>query len=104
MNKKTGWIMVIALLGVAIFFGYREIRKSILEEGAVPLVNQILDNSFVSIMAASTEMEVARCNRVSIVERIGNNTYTGVAILDNGNILNVKIKDLGDTIVVEVIE
>ena len=55
-------------------------------------------------MAESMEMEVARCSRVSIVEKIGNNTYTGVAILDNGNILNVKIKDLGETIVVEIIE
>lgn len=104
MNKKTGWILVIALLGVAIFFGYREIRKSTLEESAVSVINQILDNSFSSIMAKSTEMEVARCSRVSIVEKIGNNTYTGVAILDNGNTLNVKIKDLGDSIVVEIIQ
>lgn len=96
--------MVIALLGIAIFFGYREIKKSTLEESAVSVVNQILDNSFASIMAESMEMEVARCSRVSIVEKIGNNTYTGVAILDNGNILNVKIKDLGETIVVEIIE
>lgn len=104
MNRKTGWILVIALLGIAIFFGYREIKKSTLEESAVSVVNQILDNSFASIMAESMEMEVARCSRVSIVEKIGNNTYTGVAILDNGNILNVKIKDLGETIVVEIIE
>ena len=100
MNKKTGWILVLALLGVAVFFGYQEIKKSALEESAVPVVNKILDKSFVAIMAG----EGTKCNRVSIVEKIGNNTYTGVAILDNGNILNVKIKDLGETIVVEIIE
>ena len=100
MNKKTGWILVLALLGVAVFFGHREIKKNILEESAVSVVNQILDKSLLSIMS----VEVAKCNRVSIVEKIGNNTYTGVAFLDNGNILNVKIQDLGESIVVEIIE
>ena len=92
--------MVLTLLGVAVFFGHREIRKSTLEESAVSVVNQILDKSLISIMA----VEVTKCNRVSIVEKIGNNTYTGVAFLDNGNILNVKIQDLGESIVVEIIE
>ncbi len=103
MNKKTGWILVLALLGVAVFFGHREIKKSklsTLEENAVSVVNQILERPLISLMAVGA----TKCNRVSIVETIGDNTYTGVAILDNGNILNVKIKDLGESIVVEIIE
>ncbi len=99
-NKKTGWILFLALLGVAVFFCHREIKKSTLEENAVSVVNQILDKPLFSIMA----VEGTKCNRVSIVEKIGNNTYTGVAILDNGNFLNVKIQDLDESIVVEIIE
>jgi len=104
MNKRTGMVLILALLCVAIFFVYRENRESMLEENAVSTVNKILDNSFAPLIAQAAGMGVARCSRVSIVEKIGSNTYTGVAILDNGNILDVKIEDLGDSIVVEVIE
>lgn len=104
MNKNTILILVLAVLGVAIYFGMGEVRKHTLEESVVPVVDQVINNPLVNLMAESLEIEVAKCNSVSIVEKIGQNTYTGVAILDNGNVLNIKIQDLGENIVVEIIE
>ena len=104
MNKKAVLILVLVVLGVAVFFGHRAIRKSMLEMSAIPVVDQILENSIASTMEESKEMEGVKCSRVSIVEKTGNNTYTGVAILENDNILNVKIMDLGKDITVEIIE
>lgn len=102
MNKLLLLIILVALAG-GVYFGAGELKKNELEKNAVSVVNQILENDFITHMfAKAMDAEVAKCTRVSIVEKIGSNTYTGVAILDNGSILNVKIQDLGDSMTVEI--
>ena len=84
--------------------GNNKLRKLALEENAVAVVDEILNDLFNPLMLDSMDMQVAKCSRVSIVEKTGSNTFTGIAILDNGSILNIRIQDLGDTFIVKIVD
>ena len=95
MFKKIGKIcFAVLFVSVALFLaGCGE--NDILEETAIPVVNDILKENV---------DDPAKCIAVKISSKISDKHYKAVATLDNGNDINILIEDRGDMIYVTIPE
>lgn len=86
-------ILAILTLSIATLFwgcGY------VLEESAVPVVNDILKEQLGD--------QAAQCVKVEISEKVTDKLYKANAILTNGNSIEITILDQGEQILVTVLE
>ena len=93
MFKKIGKVCFAALfVSVALFLaGCGE--NNVLEESAIPVVNDILRENV---------EDPAKCIAVKITEKVTDKHYKAIATLDNGNDINIMIEDRGDMIYVTI--
>ena len=103
---KTTILLILIALGLGAFWYYDQQQRTEdhLEVNAVSLVDSILEDHWLNILAEAVDVdvEVAKCEQIKIVERIGKSTYTAVALLDNGSTLDITIQDLDDFIRVQL--
>lgn len=86
-------ILAILTLSIAtLFWGC----GNVLEESAVPVVNDILKEQLGD--------QAAQCVKVEISEKVTDKLYKANAILTNGNSIEITILDQGEQILVTVLE
>lgn len=90
--KKIMMLIAAAMLGVFALAGCGP-SKSDLEEGAKPLVTDIIKEQLGG---------EAKCLKVTLGEKVDDTHYKAVAKLDNGNDLNIMVEHKDDMIKVTI--
>ena len=76
-------------------------REKELEESAVPVVNEIVEENLGPIVRAAGGTLV-KCTKVDLSEKISDTKWKGKAYFDNGREINCVVTDLDDQIIVEI--
>ena len=76
-------------------------RQAELEESAVPVVNQIMEENLGELVRASGET-LTKCTSVELTRQIDDKNWEGTAYFDNGREISCKVQDRGDQIYVEI--
>lgn len=87
--------LMLLLMSVVLLAGFGCSREADLEETAVSLVTEILEENI-------GKDNAAKCINVKITEKINDKHYRAVATLNNGNDLNIIIEDQGEMVQVTI--
>lgn len=83
INSKVGYGIFAAIFIICAVIGFKPFT-TLMEESAIPVVNQILEETYGSY--------AAECTSVTILKETGKYEYRAIAYLDNGNNLDINIE------------
>lgn len=91
--------ILIAMMCAAALVFMAGCTEAALEEAAVPVVNQIVEENLGPIVGKEN---LAKCTKVDLEEKVSDNKWTGKAYFDNGKEIDCTVTDLGEQIQVEI--